>query len=464
MGGPQGGAISIKFSDLKNKPLGHTWSILFWTPEQLDLLDKLNNNNNLVLCGDYGTGKTSLLVFAAIEAAKDPNCGVFFIPATNMSKAKKEEIEFVLDEAVRLKFEGTSVKVVTIGDLRKLHGESTSEADDRHHLIREFIKTRSKQDKVFIDEMPLFQKDLERILDEQSTEFIKTLEIIEKDTQQTWIALSTLSLLDNSEDPDEPPLPEDMLPFSKGNYLKSRLIRNTTFTLQQLNLRARDCSNIGNCTPDDISKLSTTEDTFQTIAMKGASSVSTVAGERPIFVNMQGVEDADYHLGMKEVHSRVPLFKNDHAVILCGENVLVSKVSEAAKKVGYSPVVFPQSPTDDDVKQLHIWLRGTGGLLVTSNLQFSGMEASTCVFITNNIVEETGTRSGLLRATTRLVVISYTEDINLAECKKRFEVHDTKTIKEEWRKKEPERRKKEEEIRKEEESKKEEEKRRKEEE
>ena len=62
---------------------------------------------------------------------------------------------------------------------------------------------------------------------------------------------------------------------------------------------------------------------------------------------------------------------------------------------------------------------------MTSNLQFAGMEASTCVLITNNIVEETGARSGLLRATARLVVVSYTKDVNLEEVKKRFWVHDS---------------------------------------
>merc|ERR1712083_687875 len=200
----------------------------------------------------------------------------------------------------------------------------------------------------------------------------------------------------------------------------------------------------GDCTPDDISKFSTIEDTFQTIAMKGASSASTVVGERPVFVDMQGKKDDDYTVGMKEVQLKVPQFKNDHAVILCGENVSVQRVFEAAKKVGYSPVIFPQSPTSDDLKQLHTWLRGTGGLLVTSNLQFSGMEASTCVFITNNIAEETGARSGLLRATARLVVVSYTKDVDLEEVKKHFIVHDTPTIREEVKKRRKEKRRREE--------------------
>ena len=81
---------------------------------------------------------------------------------------------------------------------------------------------------------------------------------------------------------------------------------------------------------------------------------------------------------------------------------------------------------------------------MTSNIQFSGMEASTCVFITSKLIEETGARSGLLRATSRLVVVSYTEDIDMEEVKKRFVVHDTTKLKEEWRQREEKRRKEEE--------------------
>ena len=73
---------------------------------------------------------------------------------------------------------------------------------------------------------------------------------------------------------------------------------------------------------------------------------------------------------------------------------------------------------------------------MTSNLQFAGMEAPTCVFITRNIVEEIGARSGLLRATSRLVVVSYTKDVDTEEVRKRFVVHDTTTIREEMRKEE----------------------------
>merc|ERR1712107_546435 len=79
---------------------------------------------------------------------------------------------------------------------------------------------------------------------------------------------------------------------------------------------------------------------------------------------------------------------------------------------------------------------GSRGVLVTSNLQFAGMEAPTCVFITKNIVEETGARSGLLRATSRLVVVSYTKDVDMKGVRKRFVVHDPRKKHEEKMRKE----------------------------
>ena len=155
----------------------------------------MKSGENLVLCGDYGTGKTSLLVFAALEAAKDPNSRVFFIPVTNLFTANDNN---VLDEAVKMKFEGTNVTVVTIGDL-KIHRGNHSGVDERHHLIREFLRTQ-RQDKtgvkVFIDELPLFEKDLKDILDPsivKKTELDETLNSLESCTAQTWVALSTLS-------------------------------------------------------------------------------------------------------------------------------------------------------------------------------------------------------------------------------------------------------------------------------
>ena len=346
---PQDGATSIKFSDLKEKPLGHIWSILFWTEEQLKLLEKFKSGKNIVLCGDYGTGKTSLLVFAALEAAKDPNSEVFFIPVTNMLNSMDTNNHNVLDEAVKMKFEGTNVRVITIGDLG-IHRGNHSGGDERHHLIREFLNTMSQKRgdiKVFIDELPLYEKDLKDIMDPRigkNTQLAATLNLLESNTTQTWVALSTLSLLDNSEDPDKPLLPEMRTQthsvlktgFSSNNRLRKHFSMSTKFNLEELWLRVRNSSSIGSGTPEEISELSTAAENFQTSVIKGASSAHTVVGLRPTFVDLQGLKDDDYKLGLKEVFSNILKIKvplRESIAILCGEGVSVQNIARIANAV-----------------------------------------------------------------------------------------------------------------------------------
>ena len=192
----------------------------------------------------------------------------------------------------------------------------------------------------------------------------------------------------------------------------------------------RNSSSIGACAPVDVSDfsrdLSGASRELNTCLIRGAASASTVVGRRPTFLSMGGIRDPNYKLALKEALEGILQLKaplTEHTVILCGEGVSVSKVSQGATMMGYSPSMFPQNPSNEDLNKLRTWLQGRGGLLVTSNLQFSGMEAFTCVFITNKITADVGVRSGLLRATTKLVVISYesqTKVVNLDEVKRHF--------------------------------------------
>ena len=151
--------------------------------------------------------------------------------------------------------------------------------------------------KVFIDELPLYKKDLKDVMDPikvKNTQFAATLNLLESKTTQTWVALSTLSLLHNSEDPDKPLLPETRTQthsvlktgFSKNNYLRSHIFLSTKFDLEELWLRVRNSSSIGSGTPEEISELSTAAENFQTSVIKEASSAHTVEGLRPTFVDL----------------------------------------------------------------------------------------------------------------------------------------------------------------------------------
>ena len=63
-----------------------------------------------------------------------------------------------------MEFDGTRVEVVTIADLKaQSRGPNPHVQDDRHRLIRDFIERRDIQGsrvKLFIDEFPLYHKDL----------------------------------------------------------------------------------------------------------------------------------------------------------------------------------------------------------------------------------------------------------------------------------------------------------------
>ena len=434
--GPEHGASTIDFLDLKAKPLGHTWNILFWTQDQLCLLESLKNGENIVLCGDYGTGKTSLLIFAALEAAKDLDTKVFFITAIH-----ERENGNVLDEAMRMKFEGTTVEVLTLKDLRELHrglaDNMRFNGNDTHILIREFIKTKTQPVKVFIDEFHMSEVDLRSLTKREDTAMAETMTILEKHSLQTWVALSTLSLLDKSE-------------IQMGRNINSKIQRNnliknatrkTSFRLVQLKLRMRNSSSIGASVPEDVSKVKKGSNHVQTRVIREASSAHTVVGLRPSLIirpddmGTYPVLHRDYTLVLTESLQQVLKLEanpTEYAVVLCGKMIPVPEVSEAITKLGYSPITLPQKPTDEERQKLRTWLR-TGGLLVTSSLQFVGMEASTCVFITENIVEETGVRSALLRATARLVVVSFTRGIDREEVLKRFLVNETPEAKVEWK-------------------------------
>merc|ERR1719153_1367688 len=68
------------FAQLKGKNLGHIHNILFWNKTQQQLLRALSRQDSIVICGDYGGGKTSVLMAAAKQEAANTNHDIYFIP------------------------------------------------------------------------------------------------------------------------------------------------------------------------------------------------------------------------------------------------------------------------------------------------------------------------------------------------------------------------------------------------
>ena len=53
----QEGMQEAEFSDLKDKPLGSVPSILFWSDQQMEIINNIKDKKHTLLMGDYGTGE-----------------------------------------------------------------------------------------------------------------------------------------------------------------------------------------------------------------------------------------------------------------------------------------------------------------------------------------------------------------------------------------------------------------------
>merc|ERR1719370_1927108 len=140
-------------------------NIIFWSEEQMQLLEYLKSPGSLVLCGDYGGGKTSVMVSAAQKAARE-GFKVFIITTTSFEETV--DTGYILDVAMKEKFRGMNnnnvdIEVVSLMEIRKKHnlGFNSSVTD----LIEEFMKNVGEIDrvKIFFDEFPVSKCDLEAV-------------------------------------------------------------------------------------------------------------------------------------------------------------------------------------------------------------------------------------------------------------------------------------------------------------
>ena len=55
------GIHETQFSELKDQPLGSVPNILFWSDQQIELVNNIKSMKHTLLMGDYGTGQNDLL-------------------------------------------------------------------------------------------------------------------------------------------------------------------------------------------------------------------------------------------------------------------------------------------------------------------------------------------------------------------------------------------------------------------
>merc|ERR1712130_133533 len=161
--------------------------------------EDLKNTKSLVLCGDYGGGKTSVMVSAAQKAALE-GFKVFIVTTTSFEETV--DTGYILDVAMKEKFrkmiekEGVDLEVISLMDIKKTIGLGFNSSVTV--LIKEFMKSRGdkEQVKIFFDEFPVSKTDLEAVKNDRDGDLIKMLKAIDENSCQAYVSLKTTCLLD----------------------------------------------------------------------------------------------------------------------------------------------------------------------------------------------------------------------------------------------------------------------------
>ena len=226
---PKGG---FKFQDLKKKALAHPVSVLYWNTEEYEIISA--EELFLFLLGEYGTGKTLLLLAAARKAAEDPEAQVFFFVANKWDK--------MLELSLKKQLEDTTVKVMNIHSLM-----ATMKTESPAVAIEKLCQQQQEHTKIciFLDECPLNKNDEEALKTSgRDSDLLSLLATMRQHCHQAWVVGKTGSLADITGHGDKVSLSVDNL----RELLKSR----TGYHTALLSKRVRNTALIGNSVPADV--------------------------------------------------------------------------------------------------------------------------------------------------------------------------------------------------------------------
>merc|ERR1711962_1071079 len=320
---------------LKKKPLGHVQNIIFWNDEQMQLLNDLKNAKSLVLCGDYGGGKTSVMVSAAQKAAKE-GFKVFVITTTSFEETV--DTGYILDVAMKEKFrelnsDTVDIEVVSLMEIRKKLslGFNFSVTD----LIKKFMESITDQErvKIYFDEFPVSKSDLEAVRKNKDGDLTKMLRAIHENSHQAYVSLKTTCLLDTIFVPGAPQLREVGVQIDT-DMLKNHIEDKSEFKVRVLQYRMRNVSRIGRAVVGNMKDYAVKQGAFPVACvLEPGKSDTTVPGERPHCV--VGEIGAYKKIKMDDIAmclnfsltellhlDRLPVGKlPPHIVILCGDSI-----------------------------------------------------------------------------------------------------------------------------------------------
>ena len=391
-------------------------SILFWTTEQKKLLENLNEKKSTIILGDYGTGKTIILMAIAKKVMK---MGLKVVYINGLDHVDLffnyyyKTTEDVLDVIVKSMF-GSVAEVLDIGTLRLNYLSRHPELKqtlrvDTLELINDYITSLGSAKDTVVSPMPntksLLTLLLQVLCDELHLGGIqawggpghnlsgvqKLLENMRDTFLMAWVVPSTSSLVDDYA--------ADVRPGELAS-----LAEEVGFSLVPLLNVMRNSNSISSAVSPENIKIKHPNQTYTSPIPSGDCSSSTVIGPRPswLMFKCDKSRDFSYRPDHRVIAGCVNQFLKGREqikqiAILCdrtvsprellplltvtGRNILLYDAGVEAFKKIYEPHYYEA----DLVKQredLVDWLE-TGGILLTHDKMFRGCEAETVVFVTD---------------------------------------------------------------------------------
>ena len=461
--------LRVKLVDIKGKSLGKLESILFWNDEQMELYKSLKKFKHTILAGDYGSGKT--VIAASIADYYNDHHeieDVHFISALDIRDAQKvhnremmKQTEDVFDVMMEERFSGT-VKYVGIAKLRRMamcvsysnlikklqkydddtitfYEDPKSIWTDR--LIFNHLQTIKNRDKtaIIIDELNIVGNDKDDLSNIDDSSYLgKLLQFLTREFKMVLIIINSASLLDRTvQSVSQANLKSFLHGMNGYKYFElPKVMRNSRSIVS-----ASSITNINKC--------------LKTVEMKEiipSGRASTIAGHRPtcILYNMENdwktrAQSSKCIAWARCIKKYLDKVKIDlgrtklKVAVLCETYSDTSRGTcprvlseEIGKFVDKSKIhLFEGSLIPVTAEELRIqkrslkdWLSSSsGGLLLTTTLQFRGCEADVAIIIGTDLsFRIRGHRGCLTRAVAHLCYVVGNTLVNVEEISKNFEV------------------------------------------
>ena len=252
------------------------------------LLKEIKRPGSIVLCGDYGCGKTALVMSAAQRAASE-GFKVFIVTATSFGETA--HTSYILDVALQETFKKmvwskeVDLTVTSLTDIRKELGlPFTCSTTD---VVLKFIEVHGDKAnvKIFFDDFPVSDADLHVMRKYEESDLIRMLRAIDEKSSQAFVALKTTCLLDTVYvSGSRPKAPRDVGSTISFEDLKFYIESESNFKVKVLNQMLRNTSKIGKAAVANMEEeyaMKSEGSPSASLVLEVGSSHKSIPGERP---------------------------------------------------------------------------------------------------------------------------------------------------------------------------------------